>query len=390
MNITNFQINCYKACHRNFDKTILLLASQFETNREIIRITCFGSATEKSYVDKISTIRQTLSSLYTEENLPLFSYIVQPTAHADEVYAEVIYLNDIERNLILRRKKLQEIPYLIVENEFSSFLFIEGNLHADFDATSREFDPDLFQLIESIFETEGFNIHDIVRQWNYIGHITSSTNEIQHYQAFNEMRARFYDKTNWIQQGYPAATGIGMCMNGLLISLIAFTSKSDNIRIIPIDNPLQVAAHHYSQSKLIGKSIHNLHATPKFERAKIILDKSCGICFVSGTAAIRGEESMHCMKADSQTRQTMENIYFLLSETNLKQYGITDFSTTLISIRVYIKHMHDFNLIKSEVDKHWPEIPAIFVQADICRNELLVEIEGVVKLSHVPINTHDT
>lgn len=99
---------------------------------------------------------------------------------------------------------------------------------------------------------------------------------------------------------------------------------------------------------------------------------------------------MHCMKADSQTRQTMENINFLLSETNLKQYGITDFSTTLISIRVYIKHMHDFNLIKSEVDKHWPEIPAIFVQADICRNELLVEIEGVVKLSHVPINTHDT
>ncbi len=389
MNITNFQINCYKACHRNFDKTIHLLASQFETNREIIRITYFGSVKEESYADKIKTIRQALSSFYAEENLPLFSYIVQPTAHADEVCAEVIYINDIERNLILRRKKLQEIPYLIVEDDFSSFLLIEGIRNDDFDATSRKFVPDLLHQIESIFDTEGFRIHHIVRQWNYIGYITASTNEIQHYQAFNEMRARFYDKTNW-SQGYPAATGIGICMNGLIISLIAYTSKSDSIRIIPIDNPLQVAAHHYSQSKLIGKTIQNLHATPKFERAKIILDKSCGICFVSGTAAIRGEESMHCMKADSQTRQTIENINFLLSETNLKQYGITDFNTMLISIRVYIKHMHDFNLIKSEVDKHWPEIPAIFVQADICRNELLVEIEGIVKLSHLSINTHDT
>jgi enamine deaminase RidA (YjgF/YER057c/UK114 family) len=255
---------------------------------------------------------------------------------------------------------------------------------------------ELFQRIATVFQEEGFRASDIVRQWNYIGHITETENGMQHYQAFNEARARFYKSSDdWHERGYPAATGIGMSIQGLIISLIASIGTTPEVRILPIDNPLQVAAHHYSQAKLVGDeqqeratissgmkdtAISIPLATPKFERGKILLNQQSGLCYVSGTAAIRGEESMHSLNAELQTRQTIENINFLISEENLRPVGITDFVTTFVSLRVYFKNKEDAEVIQAEVEKQWAGIPVVYMQADICRKELLVEIEGVARL----------
>lgn len=382
MKNTTFGIANYKACHAEFIQTIRLLVAQFERNKHIIRISFFGNATNENYEEKLISIQQTLSSIF-DKNIPLFSFIAQPTLNSDEILAEVIHIsNDDSCDVKLCRQIGSDTPYMVVENEHSKILFIEGVRGTDFLEIITNQGTEIFEKIESIFRKEGFQINDIVRQWNYIGNITSSTGDTQHYQAFNEARAQFYAKTDWQNQGYPAATGISLSIQGLLISLIAFSPKTAEIRIIPIDNPLQVAAHHYSQSKLIAKKRLDQHATPKFERAKIIIDKSCGLCFISGTAAIRGEESMHSMKAEIQTRQTIENMNFLISDINLQHYGITDFVTTFVALRVYYKENEDFDAIKSEVEKHWFDIPTVYTQADICRKELLVEIEGIATLTH--------
>ena len=381
MKNTTFGIAKYKACHADFIQSIRLLAAQFEHNKQIIRISFFGNATNVNYEEKLISIRQALSSIF-DKNIPLFSFIAQPTQNTDEVLAEVIYMRDDCCMGKINHQVFSGIPYIVIENEQSKTLFIEGVRSTDFSESIINQGNEIFEKIGSIFEKEGFKIHDIIRQWNYIGKITASTCDVQHYQAFNEARAQFYAKANWQNQGYPAATGIGISIQGLLISMIAFSPKTADIRIIPIDNPLQVAAHHYSQSKLIAKKRLDQHATPKFERAKIIIDKAGGLCFISGTAAIRGEESMHSMKAEIQTRQTIENINFLISDTNLQHYGITGIAATIISLRVYYKEEDDINSIKSEVKKHWFDIPIVYTQADICRKELLVEIEGIATLTH--------
>lgn len=48
-----------------------------------------------------------------------------------------------------------------------------------------------------------------------------------------------------------------------------------------------------------------------------------------------------------------------------------------MALRVYIKKKEYFATVKTEIDKVWSKITAIYVQADICRSELLVEIEGI-------------
>jgi hypothetical protein len=47
-------------------------------------------------------------------------------------------------------------------------------------------------------------------------------------------------------------------------------------------------------------------------------------------------------------------------------------------LRVYIKKQEDFNAVKTICAEHFPKAPAIFIEADICRDDLLTEIEAEV------------
>jgi enamine deaminase RidA (YjgF/YER057c/UK114 family) len=378
MRKTPFGISIYNACSTDFFYAIHLLVAQLDRNRPIIRITFFGNATDDTYEERLNTIQKVLTFIFTT-NCPLMSFVVQPVQNNGDIAAEVMYANTNSEVSCLCTNTSSETPYVIIENEHSKTIVIEGVRSQDFTNPIALQSKEIFSKITSIFGKEGFQPSDIVRQWNYIGNITATDGGIQHYQAFNEERARFFATADWQQHGYPAATGIGMSIDGLLVSIIAVAVKTNELRIIPIDNPLQVAAHQYSQSQLIGHALPN-YATPKFERAKIILDKQCGLCFISGTAAIRGEESMHSMNAELQTLQTIENINYLVSDDNLKRYGINNFVITFVALRVYLKKADDLDSIQSVVEKFWPEVSVIYTVADICRQELLVEIEGVATI----------
>jgi hypothetical protein len=52
----------------------------------------------------------------------------------------------------------------------------------------------------------------------------------------------------------------------------------------------------------------------------------------------------------------------------------------LTSIRVYVKNKNDFEIVKLEVEKAWPAIQSIYLEAEVCRPELLVEIEGIAEI----------
>jgi len=79
-----------------------------------------------------------------------------------------------------------------------------------------------------------------------------------------------------------------------------------------------------------------------------------------------------------QTRQTIENIQYLISRENTSRHGIAnDVCLTMTALRVYIKEIDFLKSVKAEVDKVWSGIPVLYIQADICREELLVEIEGL-------------
>ena len=270
------------------------------------------------------------------------------------------------------------VCYGIISNSKESLLFVEGIPASDFTQSVRTQSSEVFGRLENILTANGFAANDIVRQWNYIGNIVGFRAGKQNYQEFNDARSLFYGGVKW-HNGYPAATGIGVWGEGIIIGAIAFKSADKLSKAIyPIDNPLQVAAHIYSKSVLIDDAAEAMKSTPKFERAKIIKTQRGVCCFVSGTAAIRGEQSVDSTSAKEQTIKTIENIDYLISKENLIRYGCEPYNLQYTQLQVFIKNKEDYNEVKAVVESVFPGLQVVYSVADVCRSELLVEIEGIL------------
>lgn len=233
-----------------------------------------------------------------------------------------------------------------------------------------------FEQLISLFNTARFPLSSIVRQWNYIENILDFDGSEQRYQAFNDVRSGVYG-TTFAQNGYPAATGIGMNQGGVIVEFVAVKSTECISR--PIDNPEQIAAHHYSKEVLLGEDC-SLKTTPKFERARYLELFGKKQIFISGTASIRGEKTVGIGDASEQTETTITNIRKLYSPEILTFIGQNDTVPKYNHARVYIKNRSDFASIKKTFKKHFGKLPVVYIIADICRNDLLVEIEGKVVL----------
>ena len=284
----------------------------------------------------------------------------------------------LEGNTEISFKEMEGICYGLIESNEESLLFVEGIPAADFSNSVQHQSDEVFGKLDKILSLHGFAVDDIVRQWNYIGSIVSHREGKQNYQEFNDARSRYYAKAEWCN-GYPAATGIGTSGDGVIVGGIAFKrTKGEEKGIYPIDNPLQVAAHIYSKRVLIDDATNAVKSTPKFERAKLIETQRGACCFVSGTASIRGEESVDSGSAKLQTIKTIENIEYLISKENLMRFGCKPYDLKYLQLQVFIKNSQDFEDIKSVVEETYPQTPVIYTVADVCRSELLVEIEGIL------------
>ncbi|MFI3280269.1 MAG: hypothetical protein SNG49_07950 [Rikenellaceae bacterium] len=362
----------------NFAEAVLeLLRACEQSDGDIMRITIFGKCTDDGeYVKNVNFLEQTVVDLYGAK-APTVSYVTQPLLDGGHYVAEVQMIA-----VDVTHKELDGVRYITMQNENMKRIMACGVCGSVEDSIRKQSD-DLFLKIEKLLEHEGFEVSDIFRQWNYIPQITAvDAANYQHYQAFNDSRSEFYRKGDWTQNGYPAATGIGMDCGAVTVDFIAVKPTNDKMRIVPIDNDLQLAAHVYSQEVLIGEEgdVIEGRSTPKFERAKALGNAEEGyICFISGTAAIRGESSMDSTDAASQTIQTMENIEHLISDHTCNKYGIelSSKDREIHSARAYVKFDKDTAEIKRVTEDRWRETSVVYLLADVCREELLVEIEAV-------------
>ena len=276
-------------------------------------------------------------------------------------------------------KSLDGSRYVIVESEKGRELWANGLLAGiDFPDTKLAATK-AFGMMKQILDKECMSFNHIVRQWNFIGNILDISKEgekkYQNYQIFNEVRSEFY-KTYRTIKGFPAATGIGMKHNGVAIDFLAI-AKTDSIISCPIENPQQINPYSYGHEKLIG----TLKQVPQFERAKLIVNGSSSTLFVSGTASIIGQDTVGKDDLTKQTQVTIENIRTISDKKNLIGYIKEEIKYPEIYsyIRVYVKYLSDIPKVRSICLEHYGDIPSVFIQADVCRNDLLVEIEGEVK-----------
>lgn len=261
------------------------------------------------------------------------------------------------------------IRYVTIQNGSCKELIIGGAMPGKGIAGTYDQATDVFARIGVIFRKEHMPVDSIVRQWNYIGNITGTLGGKQNYHEFNRARSDFYGTAGW-ENGYPAATGISIRGGALVIRLEAMMCSDSSVKSTAINNELQVPAHRYSQQVIIGSD--SGAGTPKFERARMITSKEHSFAYISGTAAIRGEQSMAAGDAVEQTRITMENICHLIPCGTGHQLG---------PLIIYLKKEEDYLAVKHFMDQHFPLAFPAYLVADICREELLVEIEAVVRFT---------
>lgn len=212
------------------------------------------------------------------------------------------------------------------------------------------------------------NYKNISRVWNHIPNINEYSDTKERYTKFCHGRAESFQKNDNI---YPAATGIGCFGDNLCIYML---STSENINKY-IENPNQTPAYKYP-SKYGIKS-------PSFARAAYAdYGSGCGMLYVSGTASIIGSETVHVNDVRKQCETTIDNIRVLISQQNLNSYGINKKYTIedMDCIKVYVKNDNDFESIREICSKSFSADKSIvYLKADVCRNNLLVEIEGIIK-----------
>ncbi|MBR6655154.1 MAG: hypothetical protein IKL20_00935 [Alistipes sp.] len=289
-----------------------------------------------------------------------------------------LHIYTLDSPATIRFEEQEGVCCGVINSDADEMLFVEGIPSSNFAASVKVQGEEVFAKLANLLSTYGFEVDDIVRQWNYIGNIVACREGKQNYQEFNDARSHYYAKGSW-KNGYPAATGIGS-NDGIVVGGIAFKAKGATKGIFPIDNPLQVAAHVYSKQVLIDDGENAVKSTPKFERAKLIETKDGPYCFVSGTAAIRGEASVDANSAKMQTIRTIENIEHLVSKENLVRFGCNPYDLQYTFLHVFVKNAGDYDEVRAVVEERCPNVKALYSVADVCRSELLVEIEGILTL----------
>ncbi len=213
-----------------------------------------------------------------------------------------------------------------------------------------------YENLLNTIQNSGFP--QLMRLWNILPNINVGDGNSENYRLFCTGRLNAFSKFGISDEQFPAASAVGHF--GSVLTLYGLSTKRYPKNIA---NPRQVNAFKYPSQ--YGPS------SPSFARATSLSysdDAQHDYCFISGTASILGHETVHVNNLQGQLHTTNDNILYLLQEVGLKRRNIK-------TSRVYIRHPEHFEEIKNTVSAWYPNSDIVYTHADICRSDLLVEIE---------------
>ena len=213
----------------------------------------------------------------------------------------------------------------------------------------------------------------LVRCWNYFPDINQETNGIERYKLFCAGRHdAFAEKYKSIDHFLPAGSAVGSESGPLTINFIATRNQSGK----HIENPRQVSAYQYPED--YG------HRSPSFARATYVDWGENKHIYVAGTASIVGHKSYHNDNPLQQIDEIYKNLDSLLDHCSVVVNGGTEKvdSEDALVIKTYIRDAELFPLVRNRMDKKLADPQSIlYLIGDICRKELLLEVEGVWRIN---------
>jgi len=206
--------------------------------------------------------------------------------------------------------------------------------------------------------------------WNFIPGIQAILDNGQdRYMAFNA--GRFAAYSSWLGTSdqfagkLPTASAMGISGDELRIHVLGGISAGT-----AVENPRQRPPHEYPPRYGVRP--------PLFSRA--VICPSMSSVLIGGTASIVGAESRHAGDVRAQLREALSNVAAVIERATGCS---TDRALGLLrDVRIHIRDAADADVVRDLWAKEALHAQRVeFVQAALCRRELLVEVEGLAALA---------
>ncbi len=209
-----------------------------------------------------------------------------------------------------------------------------------------------FALIEAALAQAGMDFSRVLRTWFYLDNI------LDWYGEFNRVRNEFFRQRKVYDGLVPASTGIGgsnAAGTAVVADVLAIQPKDPRVRLVPVGSPLQCPALEYGSA---------------FSRAVELALPGQRRLFISGTASIAPDgATAHVGDVERQVALTMDVVAAILRSRGM------DWPHVIRAIG-YFKHAEDAPAFKRYCRAQGlAPMPLIIAKNDICRDDLLFEIE---------------
>lgn len=207
----------------------------------------------------------------------------------------------------------------------------------------------------------------LLRVWNYFSRINAESDGLERYQRFCAGRYQaLAEGLMDFPRTLPAGTAVGTMSGPLTIYFLAAREPG-----MHVENPRQVSAYKYP--RVYGPR------SPSFARATLRPSISGANLLIAGTASVVGHVSEHIGEPHNQTLEIIRNLNALITHTEQRHrltrgqwYGQALF-------KVYIRYPEHFVPVRDILDEQLPShTQVLYLQAEMCRSELLVEIESIL------------
>ena len=253
-------------------------------------------------------------------------------------------------------RRAGDVLYGVIE--MNEALFVGESGRSPLQAASEEAYRCLFRLLEAQ------ELPHLWRVWNYLADINGESDGLERYRQFNIGRQdAFLEFSRGATGNVPAACALGLAGGPLSIAFMAGGTPA-----VPVENPRQVSAYNYPAE--YGPR------SPTFSRAALVYPPGREILFISGTASIVGHQTVHPGDVVAQCRESLANVAAVVEQANrLARTGA--YALGEMSYRVYVRETASQPIVAATLT---PLLGAatdiVYVEADICRHDLLLEIEA--------------
>ncbi|MDT0497888.1 hypothetical protein RM530_11015 [Algiphilus sp. W345] len=203
----------------------------------------------------------------------------------------------------------------------------------------------------------------LLRVWNFMAGITEGAGDNERYRRFALGRYEAWELAQGIEARLPAATAIGTHARGLQLVWLASRRRG-----LQVENPRQTSAFRYPRE--YGPR------SPSFSRATLHRSRGGDRLYVSGTASIVGHRSLHAGDVLEQLDEIHRNLSVLAAEA-ARRAGHAE-AMVAKALTVYVRRAADAARVAQRVRERFGEaVPLWVLEGEVCRRELLVEIEAL-------------